>query len=206
MVGLTEFFTFFFYLVGEDLLAMVEESRRLGSISGCINSTFLTLILKTNNPSTFEDFRPISLCNLCYKMISKIIANRIKPILSRSLSTEQLGFLQGRRIQDAIDTAHESIHNIKKKKIKSLILKLDLRKAYDCIDWEHLRLTLIKVGFGIQMTEWIMGCVTSSSFAVLLNGEATEFFRSGRGLRQGCPIISSTFYSSYGRPQYLIKK
>jgi hypothetical protein len=88
-----DFFTFFFDLVGEDLLAMVEESRRLGSISGSINSIFLTLIPKTNNPTIFEDFRPISLCNLCYKMISNIIANRIKPILSRSLSVEQLGFL-----------------------------------------------------------------------------------------------------------------
>jgi hypothetical protein len=104
----TEFFTFFFDLVGEDLLEMVEESRRLGSIVGSLNSTFLTLIPKANKPTTFDDFRPISLCNLCYKVISKIIANRIKPILSRSLSAEQLGFLQGRRIQDAIGTTHES--------------------------------------------------------------------------------------------------
>jgi hypothetical protein len=76
----------FFDLVGEDLLAMVEESRLLGSIVGGLNSTFLTLIPKANKPSSFEDFRPISLCNLCYKIISKIIANRIKPFLSEMLS------------------------------------------------------------------------------------------------------------------------
>jgi hypothetical protein len=64
-----EFFTFFFDLVGEDLLEMVEESRRLGSIVGGLNSTFLTLIPKANKPTTFDDFRPISLCNLCYKVI-----------------------------------------------------------------------------------------------------------------------------------------
>jgi hypothetical protein len=145
-----EFFTYFFDLVGEDLLEMVEESRRLGKINGGLNSTFLTLIPKANKPVTYEDFRPISLCNLCYKVISKIIANRIKPFLSRSLSEEQLGFLQGRRIQDAIGTTHESLHSIKKKKLKSLILKLDLRKAYDCIDWAHLRLILLKVGFGYR--------------------------------------------------------
>jgi hypothetical protein len=126
-------------------------------------------------------------------MISKIIANRIKHIFSRLLSAEQLGFLQGRRIQDAIGTAHESIHNIKKKRLKSLILKLDLRKAYDCIDCEHLRLTLIKVGFGIHMTNWNMGCITSSSFAVLLNGEASAFFKSSKGLRQGCPLSPLLF-------------
>ena len=72
---MNEFFTFFFYLVGEDLLGMVEESRRIGSIVGSMISTFLTLISKTNKPSTFDDFRLISLCNLCYKVISKIIAN-----------------------------------------------------------------------------------------------------------------------------------
>jgi hypothetical protein len=122
-----------------------------------------------------------------------MIANRIKPFLSRSLSEEQLGFLQGRRIQDAIDTTHESLHSIKKKKIISLILKLDLRKAYDCVDWALLRLILLKVGFGIQMTNWVMSCVTSSSFEILLNNEAIDFFISGRGLRQGCPLSPLLF-------------
>jgi hypothetical protein len=65
----TKFFMHFFYLVGEDLLAKVEELRTLGSIVGGLNSTFLTLILKANNPKTFDDFHPISLCNLCYKII-----------------------------------------------------------------------------------------------------------------------------------------
>jgi hypothetical protein len=104
-----------------------------------------------------------------------------------------MGFLKGRRIQDAIGTTHESLHSIKKKKLKALVLKLDLRKAYDCIDWDILRLILLKVGLGIQMTNWIMSCVTSSSFVVLLNGEATNFFRSGRGVRQGCPLSPLLF-------------
>jgi hypothetical protein len=110
-----EFFIHFFDLVGEDLLEMVEESRSRGFIVGSLNSTFLALIPKVNKPVTFGDFRPISLCNLVYKLISKIIANQIKPILSRSLFAEQLGFLKGRQIQDAIGTTHECLHSIKKK-------------------------------------------------------------------------------------------
>jgi hypothetical protein len=104
-----------------------------------------------------------------------------------------LGFLGGRQIQDAIGTAHECIHSIKKNKQKALLLKLDLQKAYDCISWDYLRMVLIQVGFGTLMTNWILACVDSASFAVLVNGEPTEFFKSGRGLRQGCPLSPLLF-------------
>jgi hypothetical protein len=143
-----EFFSHFFELISEDLLALVESIRSGGRIAGNLNSTFLALIPKSNKPQTFGDYRPISLCNLVYKLISKVIANRIKPILSRNLSAEQFGFLEGRLIHDAIGTAHECIHSIKQKHLKALILKLDLQKAYDCVNWDFLRLILIQVGFG----------------------------------------------------------
>jgi len=81
----------------------------------------------------------------------------------------------------------------KKKRKKSLILKLDLQKSYDCIDWDLLSMILIQVGFGLQFTNWIMSCVSTSTFVVLINGEATNFFRSGRGLRQGCPLSPMLF-------------
>jgi hypothetical protein len=112
----TEFFIFFFDLMGEDLLEMVEDSRKKGQLFGGLNSNFLALIPKVSKSGSFDDFRPISLCNLIYKLISKILANRIKPILSKCLSSEQLGFLKGRRIQDAIGSAHETLHSIKKRK------------------------------------------------------------------------------------------
>jgi len=109
-----EIFIHYFDLVGGDLLEMVEEVRIKGIISDDLNSTFLALIPKVNKPQTFGDYMPISLCNLCYKVITKIIANRLKPLLSRSLSEEQLGFMKGRRIQDVIGMVNECLHSIKR--------------------------------------------------------------------------------------------
>jgi hypothetical protein len=91
-----EFFLFFFDLVGPDLLAMVEDTRCRGEVCRTINSTFLALIPKSNRPLSFSNYRPIALCNLCYNIVTNIITRRIRPILSRSLSEEQLGFLKGR--------------------------------------------------------------------------------------------------------------
>jgi retron-type reverse transcriptase len=82
-------------------------------------------------------------------LVSKVISNRLKPYLEKSLSAEQLGFLKGRRIQDAIGAAHECIHSIKLKNLKALIMKIDLKKAFDSIDWGFLRLILHSAGFGV---------------------------------------------------------
>jgi hypothetical protein len=79
------------------------------------------------------------------------------------------------------------------KRLKDLLLKLDLNKAYDSVDRDFLRLVLLKIGAGIQMTNWIMSCITSAYFSVLINGEATIFFKSGRGVRKGCPLSPLLF-------------
>ena len=90
-----EFYRGFFDLIGGDLLKVIEESRTNGRIRSPFNSTFITLIPKVNDHQSFDDFRPISLCNCIYKIISKIIAHRLNPILTEVISKEQFGFLEG---------------------------------------------------------------------------------------------------------------
>jgi len=111
-VWTVEFFLNYFDLVANDLLEAVEESRLSGEVKRSLNSNFIALIPKVNGPTTFGDFRPIALCNFCFKIISKIIAKNIRPILSRALSEEQFGFLKGRQIIDAIGMAEECLHSI----------------------------------------------------------------------------------------------
>jgi ribonuclease HI len=188
-----ELYLHFFDLMFQDLLDAVEDSRIRGVVSPQLNRTFVVLIPKSNLPKHFQDFRPISLCNLCYKLISKIIARRIRPFLSLALSDEQLGFLKGRQILDVVGVAHECIHSLKTKKQQATLLKLDLKKAFDCINWNFLHLVLIQCGFGLIITNWILGCISSASLAILINGEATRSFHCERGLRQGCPLSPLLF-------------
>ena len=83
-----EFFQGFYDLVKEDLLKAVKESQRVRKVLGALNMTFLALIPKKQNPSSFEQFRPISCCNMVYKTIAKIIPQRMKPILSDIITKE----------------------------------------------------------------------------------------------------------------------
>ena len=138
-----EFYSAFFELLGGNILKVVEESRTSGSLYNAINSTFIALIPKSDNPSSFDDFRPISLCNVLYKIISKIIANRIKPILSRHISPQQFAFLENRQIHEAIGSAQEAIHSIWTKHLKCILLKIDLSKAFDRVSWLYLKMILI---------------------------------------------------------------
>eukprot|EP00253_Pinus_taeda_P024113 PITA_24113 len=188
-----ELFLHFFDLIGAELADVVEESRLRGEIYKPFNATFIALIPKKDAPESFEDFRPICLCNCIYKIIAKVIASRLIPILSRNISMEQFGFLEGRQIHEAIGVAQEVIHSVKQKKKKGVILKIDLSKAYDRINWLYLRLLLTHLGFNFSFISWIMGCISNVSFAVLINGAATPFFKSQRGLRQGCPLSPLLF-------------
>jgi hypothetical protein len=140
-----------------------------------------------------DEYRPISLCNCIYKIISKIISRRIKGILSKSISQEQFGFLEGRQIHEAIGVSQEAMHNIKTQKLKGAVLKIDLSKAYDRVSWLFLRMFLTHLGF--QPTFYQLGNELHLlvSFTVLINGVASPFFTAKRGLRTGMPPILAPF-------------
>jgi hypothetical protein len=108
--------------------------------------------------------------------VEKIIALRLKPILSGIITSEQFGFLKGRLIHEAIGFAQEGIHTIKMQRKPVSVIKLDLSKAYDRVSWLYLRLLLLQIGFDLLVVNWVMSCVSSVQFAVLINGAGSPFF------------------------------
>jgi hypothetical protein len=171
----------------------VEESRKNGRIHEPFNATFIALIPKLDKPTSFDDFRPISLCNCIYKIISKVISRRLKDILSRHISLEQFGFLKGRQIHEAIGVSQEGLHSLKSKKLKGAVIKIDLSKDFDRVNWLYIRMLLIHLGFGVAFMNWTMACLTSVSFSILINGVASSFFTVERGVRQGFPLSPLLF-------------
>ncbi|KAH9750393.1 putative ribonuclease H protein [Citrus sinensis] len=140
-------------------------------------------------------FRPISLCTVAYKTVTKIIANRLQALLPELIGPQQTSFVPGRHIVDNIVIAQEVVHSMPKKTGKRglMAIKVDLQKAYDRLNWSFIFETLQQTGLPIHLSRLIMECVTSASMNILWNGEVTEEFYPGRGIRQGDPLSPYIF-------------
>jgi exonuclease III len=175
-------------IIKKDLCKMVKKSQNCNKLGGSTNSSFLALIPKEKGAKTFNRFRPISLCNTGYKIITKIIANRLKKVLPKLIPENQGGFVRGRQILDNIILVQEAIHTSCKKKEKGMVIKLDLANAFDRVRHDFLFAVLRKFGFSQKFMDWIKACISVPWIAPLINGRPARFFQATRGLRQGCPL------------------
>ena len=178
-----DFLQDFWDIIKFDLLVVVHESQHNKQMLRALNATFLALIPKNDGANRLSQFRPISLCNVIYKIISKLIANRLKKGIGDLISEEQSGFVAGRQILDGIVIAIEVIHSMARSKDKAMFVKLDMAKAYDRVRWSFLHRVLSAFGFEEDWIQWVWSCVSSVSFLVLINGSHSELFGASRGLR-----------------------
>jgi hypothetical protein len=135
----TDFFHYYWDMIREEVWQVVEESRTSGQVLLTLNATFLTLIPKEERVTHPKQYRPISLCNVIYKIITKVIATHLKPILPFVISKEKVGYVEGRKIMDSVILTHEVIHSLKMTKIPGMLIKLDLSKYFDRISWQYMR-------------------------------------------------------------------
>lgn len=187
---------FFLGLVGKDVTKFCLQCLNEGQIPHGLNSTSLVLIPKKKSPESLTEFRPIALCNVVYKVIAKVLANRMKEVMKFVIYESQSAFIPGRLITDNIMVAFESNHYLKRKKFGrqgQTALKLDMSKAYDRIEWKFLKGMMIKLGFCVKWVHLIMMCVMSVDYTIMHNGDRVGPIFTQRGLRQGDPLSPYIF-------------
>jgi hypothetical protein len=177
------FYQKFWDIVRTDIFNLFREfqSRKLDLFR--LNFALLTLVPKVDGASEMKNYRPISLINCSFKMFNKLLTLRLERVCQRIIAKEQTAFIRGRYILESVVVAHEVVHSIHKTKTLSVVLKLDYEKAYDRgnldFRFEILRLR----AFGETWIGWIRSVVLGGSVSALANGEESNSFKTGKGLR-----------------------
>lgn len=175
--------------IGHDFTEAIHSFFNCGHLPSGVNSTAIALIQKIVNPSYMSNFRPISCCNTIYKCIVKILANRLKCVLPSLIDHAQSAFIAGRSISDNIFLAQELFRNYHRLSGPArYALKIDIRKAFDTVDWGFILDLLSLLQFPPIFINWIKGCITMPMFSVKVNGSLAGYFKGARGLRQGVPL------------------
>nr|GFA10343.1 RNA-directed DNA polymerase, eukaryota [Tanacetum cinerariifolium] len=187
------FYRYFWYLIDNDVYNVVKYLFMHEEIPKGCNSSFIALILKIPDANLVKDFRPISLIESLYKIIAKILANRLVGVLGDIVNKVQYAFIADRQILDGPFILDELIQWCKRKKKQFLVFKVDFEKAYDSVRWDLLDDILRKFGFEEKLCKWIQSCLRSLRGSIILNGSPTEEFQFNKGLKQGDPLSPFLF-------------
>lgn len=167
-----EFYKATWSVIAHDFTVAIQSVFMKSFLPKRINSTVLALIPKKKKALEMKDYRHIACCNVLYKVVSKIIANRLKPFLPRIISTNQSAFIQGRLLMENVLLATELVKDYHKENVSlRCAMKIDISKAFDSVQWSFVLKTLMAMGFPETYIHWIRLCITTPSFSVQANGE-----------------------------------
>jgi hypothetical protein len=180
-------------LLKGEIRILFDQFHANESLPKSFLSYFVTLIPKVESPFTLSDFRPISLLGCLYKIVAKVLANRLSKVMNNLIALNQSAFLKGRNLVDGVLVVNEVIDHAKKSGKECMVFKVDFEKAYDSVDWNFLEYMLHRFGFGAKWIRWIRACVFAGNLSILVNGSPTKEFNIQRGLKQGDPLAPFLF-------------
>lgn len=174
----------FWETINENFIRVLSEFHLNGHMVKGENKAFIVLIPNRKNIVKPSDFRPISHIGCIYKVIEKVLENRLKKVFGKIISETQSTFLFDRQILHGILIAKEIMDEARRKNKEVHMFKVDFEKSYDLVDWNFLDYVMAKIGFHEKWRRWIAEFLKSTSNSVLVNGSPTDEFGMGQGLRQ----------------------
>jgi hypothetical protein len=188
-----EFYQSCWEIIKADFMEMIQEFWKHELDIDRLNYGVITLLPKIKEAAKIQQYRPICLLNVSYKIITKSLMLRFEDCMSRIICVSQNAFIKGRNIMDGVLSLHEILHETKRKNKNGVILKLDFEKAYDKISWSFLFESMKQRGFCDTWCNWIQQVVCSGTLSVKINDTVGSYFKSKKGVRQGDPLSPLLF-------------